>query len=92
MKVVFPTKNYKYFAGDVSNLKLWLRGKASGTVSVHLDDPDGAPLAHAGISLETDAWETVEIPAVFTGVHALYLRYEGQGSFDFLQFAFKIDG
>lgn len=80
---------FKYFEGNVSSIKLWLRGKTSGTMSVRLDDPNGTPLARAAISVESDEWETFEIPAAFTGTHALYFRYEGQGHLDFLQFAFE---
>ena len=81
---------YKYFRGEgMSTLQVWVRGSARGCLSLHLDAPDAPALDQLPLELDTAPWTPVTLSAGFSGVHALFFRYEGQGALDVLRFVFQ---
>ncbi len=83
------TACFKYFRFDSPvNVTLWLRGRASGTVSLRLDDADSSPVASSGVSLFSDHWKTITLPVCMTGTHSLLVTYQGEGAVDFLKLVF----
>jgi hypothetical protein len=83
---------YKYFAIDnktqpVKTLKVTLRGKAKGAVSLS-PEPGGQPFATLPLSLDGDSWQEFSAPCTIPdGKTALYFTFTGEGAFDFLRFA-----
>lgn len=79
---------FKYFEFDgASSLILRLRGKAVGTVRLHLDAP-GGPVAGAA-ALDVDGgWRDVAVPLRAEGVHALVVAFEITGALDWEQITF----
>ncbi|MCD8068316.1 MAG: hypothetical protein LUE87_05425, partial [Lachnospiraceae bacterium] len=77
---------YKYFVFDgEKTLTLRLRGKAQGTILVSADDH-----ALGEISVEpTEEWTDCSLKISEGGVHALYLRFQGEGSLDLMEFCFE---
>ena len=73
---------YKYFnLQGITNTKLSIRGKAAGTIDILVEE-EGAVLGKLDIQLDCELWETVEIPvAELNGISAVYIRFEGKGSF-----------
>lgn len=76
---------YKYFAFDgETTLYFTLRGEATGKLHVLLNDAE-----QGAVEIAPDAvWHTVSLPVSAKGTYALYLKYEGEGSFDIREFAF----
>ena len=83
------TAGYKYFRfqQDV-NLTLWLRGTAQGRIAIRLDKEQSDPVAVTSIAVSTDQWRTITLPICARGTHSLFVTYQGEGSIDFLKFAF----
>lgn len=80
---------YKYFRGEgMAAVQVWVRGSAKGVLSLHLDEPDAPALDQLPLSIAADQWTPVLLSAGFSGVHALFFRYEGEGALDVLRFAF----
>ena len=67
---------YKYldFGDGAGNLTMTLRGK--GSVSLHLDDPDGVEIAKVSVDSEVWAAASAEFPPI-SGIHAVYFSVRG---------------
>lgn len=76
---------YKYFAfAGETTLRITLRGEAAGKLYILLDDKETA----AAAVTPGEAWHTAHAQLRAEGTHALYLKYEGEGSLDIRAFAF----
>lgn len=81
---------YKYFQAERPvSVTLCLRGRAQGTISLHLDGPEAPVHAEAELKLAAEAWRTVALQGSFSGTHSLYLRFHGEGRFDLLSLGFQ---
>lgn len=84
------TLGFKYFEAKAPvAVTLRLRGNAKGRISLLLDGPEGKPMGGAEIDLRIGVWTDLPLTGSFTGTHAVYLRYEGQGSLDLLGLEFN---
>lgn len=79
---------YKYFDFvDASAISLKMRGSATGEINVHLDTPTGEPVGEANIALQSNDWQSVDIPvSISSGIHALYFEFSGTGALHFMEF------
>lgn len=77
---------YRYLAfdGTESRLTLAVKGAASGTLTVHLDDSDASPCGECRLSLtDSGAWTELSLPlAAAAGKHPLRLRFQGEGMWE----------
>ncbi len=80
---------YKYFdMKDVHKILVSIRGTASGTLRLSLKEKD-AYIADIDIRISCNNWVNADTPVIIhNGIHALYFEYEGEGSFDMLEFEF----
>lgn len=85
---------YKYFAfnGPVK-LTITYRGNAEGKILLYTGEKDAADdewiLQSEAEIRESSDWMTRELVVSQKGDAAVYFKYEGKGSLDFLQFAFQ---
>ena len=89
---------FKYFqAVNLKKIRLQIRGQGEGRIDLMTGDPlSGHCVGSMDISLlpkedcdpDASAWIPLDIPAVFSGVHALYLVYYGTGSIDLKELTF----
>lgn len=88
---------YKYLEFNCENtITVTVRGKAKGQLQISFKDMRGYGSKvqnHAGnINMDLDSDDWIEITANIaapTGVKALYIKFVGEGSFDFRQFVFR---
>ena len=74
------TVGFKYFyAEQEQTVALSIRGDARGVLELRLDDPANGPKAGAAQVVPGEAWHTVEADGTFSGNHALYVTYRGEG-------------
>lgn len=79
---------YKYFDVDeVKEIKLKIRGNARGCLYVRTA-PDGENLGAVPLAVNTAEWSEALGTAEIQGKSRcpLYFKYEGEGTFDFIQF------
>ena len=81
---------YKYFEfNNAKKITLTVRGEAQGIIQI-MTEPEGKSFGDVIIDLNSTQWTEVsgkiQIP---DGVQALYLRYEGEGSLDFVRFTLE---
>lgn len=78
---------YKHFSIDApAELVLVVRGAAQGVLSVGTNPREGTC---AVLDLESSEWTSVRVPLDSTGERlALYICFEGEGSFDLKEFEF----
>lgn len=77
------TAGFKYFAftGNESSFTITARGTAEGIVAVSLGIQEN-PIARIPVH-PTQAWQSFgSVLPIVQGIHALYLRFEGQGTLD----------
>lgn len=80
---------YKYFElKNCLGMTLRLKGKAQGNIKIITDGVEGEALAEYALAIETEEWSSVRIKfrEPLSGVHSIYIVYQGQGSLDFLEF------
>ncbi len=84
---------YKYFTFlNTGFLGLELRGSVNGTITLSHDEAGEEGIGEVELSTVQDDWQMVLIPvSVENGTRALYLRYEGEGEWDFKSFCFFPD-
>ena len=84
------TIGFKYFQADsVGRIALVLRGTCSGRFVLYSDEVPGERiLAAVSVEAESMEWQKVSVPVTWDGVHALYLRYQGEGSVDLKELEF----
>ena len=89
------TIGFKYLkAENITKITLVLRGTGRGTFAVVLDTPENPEtLGTCRVSLgedgrRQDAWTDCPAEISWSGVHALYLRYQGTGSLDLKEITF----
>jgi hypothetical protein len=82
---------FKYFEfTGVRGISITVRGDCCGTVAV-FSETGGEALAEIVVE-PRDSWAVFESPlAVASGVKPLYFRFNGKGSFDFLEFGLHVD-
>ena len=74
---------FKYFhAGTPRTIAFTVRGQASGVLELLLDDPEQGERVGAAAVTPGDGWHTIPADGVFSGTHALYLVYRGEGTLD----------
>ena len=84
---------YRYFNLKAEGtIRLWVRGNASGRMLL-LDGPEGRYLGEVSFSVSSWEWEAfdgnyITSGSLRAGGQALYMKYEGQGAFDFRDFEF----
>lgn len=80
---------YKYFDFEqCKSVKLTLRGNAKGTLTIKTSEK-GEEVISQKLELTNSDWEEVEIPfAISQKKCAFYLVWNGEGTFDFLEFEF----
>ena len=67
---------FKYFRFDgAGQAVLRLRGRATGTVRLRLDAPDGPAAGSAALAVD-GGWREVPVSLAAAGVHALYVVFE----------------
>lgn len=78
---------YKYFACEnVTKITLTVRGEAQGAMQI-MTAPEGEACGTVVINQNSAQWADVSgVIQMPDGVQALYLRYEGEGSLDFIRF------
>ena len=81
---------YKHFSFAGSELlALELRGSFAGTITVSHDEEGAAEIGALELSLSAEQWGLHLIPITpEMGVHALYIRFTGEGELDMKTFAF----
>ena len=84
------TIGFKYFQADsVGRIALVLRGTCSGRFVLYSDEvAEERILAAVSVEAESMEWQKVSVPVTWDGVHALYLRYQGEGSVDLKELEF----
>ena len=66
-----------------------LRGTCSGRFVLYSDEvAEERILAAVSVEAESMEWQKVSVPVTWDGVHALYLRYQGEGSVDLKELEF----
>lgn len=84
------TFGYKYFAMNhpITMISCMLRGQADGVLSLALGENQYA-VGTATLTIDTEDWTMVSIPChISPGTQALFFTYEGEGTFDMLNFTF----
>lgn len=77
------TVGFKYFhAGTPRTLAFTVRGQASGVLELLLDDPEQGERIGTAAVTPGESWHTTAADGVFSGTHALYLVYRGEGTLD----------
>ena len=84
------TIGYKYFrAESPRTLSFTVRGQANGILELFLDDPEqGERMGEAAVT-PGGSWHTIPADGVFSGTHALYLVYRGEGTLDLRDIRFN---
>ena len=81
---------YKYFEGKgVSEVGITVRGNARGSLTVSTGEQEQA-VGMCNLELDCQEWQEVTIPVdIIEGKFALFFHFEGEGSFDMLEFALR---
>lgn len=83
------TAGFKYFyARQCRGVSLSVRGNGSGVLDIRLDDPENGPQIGAAQVTPSEDWQNVAADAPFSGIHALYFTYRGDGTVDFREMRF----
>ena len=85
---------YKYFDVNepLGSIAIKLRGHASGKLAIALGETFEVTAVVGSITVQIDAddWERIVIPVnIPCGECALFFRYDGEGSFDMLEFELR---
>jgi hypothetical protein len=80
---------FKYFEfSDAKAITITVRGDSYGTVFVY-DESDGKAIAEIAVE-PSESWTVFESTlAVESGIKPLYFKFNGEGSFDYLEFGLK---
>ena len=66
-----------------------VRGQANGILELFLDGPEqGERMGEAAVT-PGGSWHTIPADGVFSGTHALYLVYRGEGTLDLRDIRFN---
>lgn len=77
------TIGFKYFhAEQCKRISLSVRGSGSGVFAVWLDDPENGTQIGTAQVVPRKNWSLVTANALFSGIHALYFIFHGEGTVD----------